>query len=198
MIADIKNLHAKKAVSLSKSVLAALWRLKQASREAIFSHKYVKSLCLDKNKSTHRSCISRLCKKKFISKDREFNNIIALTEEGEKPALFALIDTELNLVKKDDQRWDGGWRLVFFDIPEKKREYRDYLRKVLKAVGFREFQKSIWAYPYPVPGFLRELILYRDIKPHIKFITTNSIDDDSDLRKTFGLPARLQRFLRLK
>ena len=78
--------------------------------------------------------------------------------------------------------------MIVFDVPESKRKHRDYLRKVLKAVGFQEFQKSVWVYPFPVPPFLKQLIFEDDIKPHIRFVTTNLIDDDSDLRKIFGLP----------
>ena len=77
--------------------------------------------------------------------------------------------------------------MVFFDIPEKKREYRDYLRKILKLVGFHEFQRSIWVYPYPVPAFLKDLMFEKNIKPHVRFITTSYVDDDRDLRIIFGL-----------
>lgn len=77
--------------------------------------------------------------------------------------------------------------MLFFDIPEKKRKYRDYLRRVLKLIGFCEFQKSIWIYPYPVPSFLKDLILDKNIKPHVKFVTTKFMDGDEDLRKMFSL-----------
>jgi len=173
-----------KYFSTAKAILAVLWQTNEVGRETLLSHKYVKILCHNKNKATYRSCISRLCKDKLIRKD--YNNIIGLTELGRRSALFAFIEAEARFHKKE-QKWDGGWRIVFFDIPEHKRKYRDYLRKILKLIGFNEFQKSIWIYPYPVPAFLKDLVFEYNIKPHVRFITTNLIDDDSDLRKTFDL-----------
>ena len=174
-----------KNISMAKALLATLWHTKEASREKLLAHRYIKLLCHDKHRNTYRSSISRLYKAKLLRKD--YNNILALTEEGEKRALLAFIEAESSLHKKRGTTWDGGWRMVFFDIPEEKRRYRDYLRKILKLVGFYEFQKSIWVYPYPVPQFLKNYMFEKDIKPHVRFITTDSIDNDKDLRIIFGL-----------
>lgn len=184
MIAEKKLISLKK-FSTAKSVLAALWHLKEAGKQDLFNHKYVKLLCQDKHKGTYRSCISRLHSQQIIKKD--FNNVIALTEKGRNSALLAFIEAELALHNKGGAKWDGGWRMVFFDIPESKRKYRDYLRKVIKTIGFHEFQKSIWIYPHPVPQFLKDLLFEENIKPHVRFVTTNLIDNDADLRKIFGL-----------
>lgn len=35
-------------------------------------------------------------------------------------------------------------KIVVFDIPEKKRGYRDWLREVLKNLKFKMLQKSVW------------------------------------------------------
>jgi DNA-binding transcriptional regulator PaaX len=183
MVTEKKN-HEEKNPSTAKAILAALWHLKEAGRADLLKHKYVKLYCSNKNNGTYRSCISRLAKQNLIRKD--YNDIIALTELGRRKALTAFIKAELGLHKKDGQHWDGGWRIVFFDMPEEKRRHRDHLRQVLKAIGFREFQRSIWAYPFPVPPFLKELLFEDAIKPHVRFITTNMVDDDSSLRKMFG------------
>ena len=174
-----------KSFSMAKAILAVLWQAPEIGKERLLSHRYIKFLCDDKHKNTYRSCIHRLHKAKLITKD--YNSIISLTKEGERPALFAFIEAESALHKAGEARWDGGWRIIFFDIPEKDRKHRDYLRKVLKLVGFKEFQRSIWAYPYPVPNFLKDLISENNIKSHVKFITTSSVSDDSGLRNKFGL-----------
>ena len=187
MVQD-KKTSREKNFSTAKSILAVLWHLKAASRESLFSHRYIKSLCQAKSKATFRSCLSRLCKEKLLKK--EYNDIFVLTDNGQKKALFAFIDTELAFHSDEEARgkkWDGGWRIVFFDVPESKRKYRDYLRRVIRTIGFREFQRSIWIYPYPVPSFLKELLFEENIRSHVRFITTNLVDDDSDLRKVFRL-----------
>ena len=179
------TLKTKNDLSVGKALLAALWHTGDSGKEKLFSHRYIKSFCQDKSKITYRSSISRLCTQQFIKKD--FNNIIGLTEKGRRAAREAFIKAELQLHKRDSGKWDGGWRMVTFDIPEQKRKHRDYLRKVLKAVGFHEFQKSIWIYPFPVPPFLKEVMLEENIKPYVRFITTNLIDDDADIKKVFDL-----------
>src|SRR3989337_210178 len=39
-----------------------------------------------------------------------------------------LLDEAIPLRKFQEKRWDGKWRLVVFDIPEKQRSNRDALR----------------------------------------------------------------------
>ena len=184
MIPDHRT-YPNKNLSVAKALLAALWHTKQVGRDKLLSHRYVRLLCQNKHRNTYRSSISRLYKSKFVKKD--YNNILILTEEGEKESLRAFIEVESALHRKGESSWDGGWRMVFFDIPEEKRKHRDYLRKILKLIGFYEFQRSIWVYPYPVPQFLKSFIFEKEIKPHVRFITTNSIDNDKDLRIIFGL-----------
>lgn len=184
-IMTLENQLLPKNFSMAKAILAVLWQAPEIGKERLFTHKYLSALCGNKHKNTYRSCVHRLQKAGLVQRD--YNKIIALTEEGEKRARFAFIEAESALHKIGEPRWDGGWRIVFFDIPESKRKYRDYFRKVLKLVGFVEFQRSIWAYPYPVPDFLKDLMLEKSIKSHIKFITTNVINDDTDLRDKFGL-----------
>ena len=180
-----KKIYTQKNVSTAKVVLAAMWHLKEAGRDKLFSHKYIRSLCRGKNKNTYRSSIFRLCEAKLLKKN--YNDVFTLTDKGTGQALSAFIEAESILHKKGNQHWDGGWRMVFFDIPEKKRKYRDYLRKILKLVGFHEFQRSIWVYPYPVPAFLKDLMFEKNIKPYVRFITTSQVDSDKDLRIIFGL-----------
>ncbi len=84
-------------------------------------------------------------------------------------------------------RWDGKWRIIFFDVPEKKRRLRDELRSMIRTIGFREFQKSIWVYPYKVPGFLSDILFEENIKHYTRLITTDKIEYDQDLRKMFKL-----------
>jgi CRISPR-associated endonuclease Cas2 len=54
--------------------------------------------------------------------------------------------------------WDKKWRLVSFDIPEKQRLVRDNLRKQLKILGFKHFQRSVWVSPLPADKQLQSLV----------------------------------------
>jgi phenylacetic acid degradation operon negative regulatory protein len=46
--------------------------------------------------------------------------------------------------------WDGKWRMVLFDIPEKDRRLRDLLRRHLGAGHFGYLQNSVWVSPDPL------------------------------------------------
>ena len=63
--------------------------------------------------------------------------IYRLTDSGKDKALWARM-------KISDEVWDGKWRIVVWDIPEKRRSARDLLRFKLKMLGFKLLQKSIW------------------------------------------------------
>lgn len=170
---------------LSKAMLASLWKLKESGRDNLYNHKYIKYLCLKKKKTTYRTCISRLLKNGLVEK--QYNNIISLTEKGKEPASRCFVEAETALFRHSFEKWDGGWRIILFDIPEIKRKHRDYLRKILKRIGFYELQHSVWIYPYPVPPFLKEIILNNDLKEYVTFIATSNIQNDFRILKNFGL-----------
>jgi phenylacetic acid degradation operon negative regulatory protein len=46
------------------------------------------------------------------------------------------------------KRWDHLWRMVVFDIPEKKKNDRDQFREKLRGLGFFPFQKSMYITPF--------------------------------------------------
>ena len=46
--------------------------------------------------------------------------------------------------------WDGKWRMVVFDLPERKRGLRNEFRKQLRAARFGGLQGSVWISPDPV------------------------------------------------
>lgn len=178
-------MNSGKKISFATAILASLWYVRAITNKSLQAHPYLKLLCSDRKPGTHRSTIFRLNKAGLVKKR---NDKIELTEKGIPEALFAFIDAESCLFKNNFfQKWDKAWRIIFFDIPENKRRYRDYLRNTLKKVGFKEMQRSIWVYPYTVPSFLKELLFNQNIKTHVRFITTDNLENDADLRKTFNL-----------
>lgn len=68
-----------------------------------------------------------------------------------------LLDEVLPLRELQRVRWDGIWRLVVFDIPEKRKGIRDALRKKLRGLGFGMWQKSVYVTPH---NFMHEMNEY--------------------------------------
>lgn len=172
-------------ISVARTVLAAFWYSKNIDIKQLKNHPYLQLLSNDKTNATFRSTLSRLLKAGILKREE---NMLLLTEKGWQSSLLAYIDAEISLHKTNFfQKWDNAWRIVLFDIPEKKRQYRDYLRKILKRIGFKEMQRSIWINPYPVPSFLSEILYAAEIKSYIRFITTDSLNNDEDFKKLFNL-----------
>ena len=89
MMTPEKKIYSQKNISVAKVVLAVMWHLKEAGKDKLFSHKYIRSLCQGKHKNTYRSCIFRLCKARLLKKG--YNNILTLTDKGAGQALSAFI-----------------------------------------------------------------------------------------------------------
>lgn len=84
--------------------------------------------------------------------------------------------------------WDGKWRIVMFDIREKRRRTRSQLRLLLSGAGFLRLQDSVWIYPYPCDEFIGL------VRAHLKsgtgemlsFVAT-ALESDKKLREHFHL-----------
>ena len=46
------------------------------------------------------------------------------------------------------KRWDNKWRIVIFDVREKRRACRDAIREALREFGFKHLHDSVWVYPF--------------------------------------------------
>lgn len=79
---------------------------------------------------------------------------ISLTDEGRKKARQFSIDT-LTIARV--KRWDKKWRMVLFDVEEKRKLTREALRGKLKELGFYQLQKSVWVHAFPCERELHKL-----------------------------------------
>ena len=90
------------------------------------------------NKSTLSQALKRLRERGLIELVSDKTLEYRLTDSGKQKAVWEALMV-------DKKKWDGRWRLVIFDIPEKRRQARNLLRDSLKKWGFVHWQKSVWA-----------------------------------------------------
>ncbi len=83
--------------------------------------------------------------------------------------------------------WDKKWRLVIFDVPEKFKIGRNALRRKLKTLGFYQFQKSVFAFPYDCKDEIDFLVEFFNIRKYVRYGILEFIDNDLHLRKEFSL-----------
>jgi len=110
---------------------------------------------------------------------------ISLTQEGRRKAGIFQIN---NLKIKRPKQWDKKWRLLMFDISQKRKILREALRGKLKELGFLPFQKSIWIHPFDCSA---EVELLKDFfglsVKEIQLIVAEDIGDDSVFLQRFKL-----------
>jgi len=112
------------------------------------------------------------------------DNKLRLTPTG-TAALRKLELADYKLQKP--KRWDGKWRVLIFDIPEKRKGLRDKVRRTLTAVGFVRLQDSVWLYPYDCEDLI--VLLKADFKigKDLLYLIVDSLENDTAFRKFFGI-----------
>ena len=88
---------------------------------------------------------------------------------------------------KKPRRWDKKWRILIFDIPEKRRHIREKIRHVLRSFEFERLQDSVWVYPYECRDVLELLRTKYGVRFDALSVLAESIDNDRWLRKQFRL-----------
>lgn len=128
-----------------------------------------------KSKKELYNSVYRLRQQGLIEELKSSKNLISLTPDG------------IRLIHKFNPKKDGIWKIIIFDIPEKKRYVRTVLRSKLESIGFKKWQNSTWVSPYALdPAIELEL---NELSKHyfVRLIKTNDINNTSDLNKLFPI-----------
>lgn len=84
--------------------------------------------------------------------------------------------------------WDGKWRVLIFDIKEKRRRIRNTLRHLLTGAGFVRLQDSVWVYPYPCDEFVALVRAHlASGVGELRSLVAEALESDKALREHFGL-----------
>lgn len=92
-----------------------------------------------------------------------------------------------HIAVRSQEHWDGIWRLVLFDIPNKHRWARECFRAKLKDMDFFQLQKSIFVTPYPCEKEISFLAGLFHIASSVRVAEATTIGDDTHLRAHFNL-----------
>ena len=120
-------------------------------------------------KSSFALAIQRLRENGLVDFVDDNELILRLTDIGREKTLM------LSLLENED-KWDRKWRIIIFDIPEKRRIARDLLRQKLKGWGFIPWQQSVWVTKKNCTKQLRDFIKKIGIKDWVKVIESDNVD----------------------
>lgn len=91
------------------------------------------------------------------------SNSYKLTEKG-----FYHLCLKFPFFRFLKDNWDGKWRIISYEIPEKKRRLRDRLRREVAGWGLGPWHRSFWLTPHPIIKNLRELVFGKEEEKYIQ------------------------------
>ena len=132
--------------------------------EVEFSSLTLNPFNLDLNKKTH-GAIYQLEIDRCITKrvDQDNKTHCKLTDEG-----FAELCLRFPFFRFIKHEWDSTFRILSYEIPEKKRELRDKLRRSVSGWGLGPWHRSFWITPHPIIPPLRRLIAQREEEKYVQ------------------------------
>jgi len=143
----------------------------------------------DKGEKIDKTKVKRVLynlEKKGLISLREVNgDLLAEFNRDGKKAIFRYKFDELEI--KKPKKWDGQFRVVIFDIPEKKKQARDILREKLEKLGFYQLQKSVFVYPFECQEEIELITRVYEIEPSVYFMRVNYIDNQRKIKEKFNL-----------
>ncbi len=133
-----------------------------------------------------KSAMVNLHKRKLIEyiSDKKGVITVRITTKGE--SVLRLFSIDLIKIQKPKQ-WDHKWRIVMFDLPIKYTKARDSLRLKLKQLGFVQFQKSVWIYPYPCFDEILFITDYYKIGKYVEVLEVLNLLHEEKFKKLFNL-----------
>lgn len=109
---------------------------------------------------------------------------VVLSEGGKE--LIRKFNIETMKLKRP-ARWDRKWRVVFFDVPEKRRIIRDALRQKLRDLDFYELQKSVFVSPFPCREEIDLISEFFEARSYIRFGELLHLTNEAQIQLYFDL-----------
>ena len=179
-----------KKESIQNGIVAALYGAAiittiAAAPNAVQLFKYLQPYIGKRNARKRMSqAISRLVSRGVLRRKGYGNAArLELTAAGKQYA-NALFDAA-DLVITKPKRWDGRWRIVMFDIWERRRPVRDKLRYLLQKIGFVKIQNSVWVYPYDCEEVIAIIRTELKVGRGATYLIADGIEGDGLLKSHF-------------
>ena len=117
--------------------------------------------------ATIRQSLRRLEKYGFVER-RDSKYLI--TSQGKK-----FLETLLHKKEEQNRPWDKKYRVVIFDVPEKLRKNRNWLRAELYNLGYKKLQQSVFIGKKPLPEDIIEGIKQNKIGKCVNYLLVDKV-----------------------
>lgn len=113
-------------------------------------------------KESVRVALTRLSKKRYVNTS---TSGWLLTKRGKK--YFNNVSL-LSYIPSPFQKDSSNSTIIAFDIPEKDRKIRNWLRNQIKIFGYKMLQQSLWIGPGPLPYLFFKRLEDLNIRKNVK------------------------------
>lgn len=137
------------------------------------SHQIVFDISFNKKTKT---TLLQLQKEEMIEKSSDDKPMYKLTEKG-----FQTLALVFPFVRYLKDKWDGKWRILSYEIPEKKRDLRDRLRREVAGWGLGPWHRSFWITPHPIIESLKVLLNGKEEKEFIQAFEAEHIFGEREI-----------------
>ncbi|MDP2665830.1 MAG: CRISPR-associated endonuclease Cas2 [bacterium] len=150
---------------------------------------------LDRGKNRRKELYDRADQALYRLRDKKL--ITFSKTEGRRPIVHLTADGKTEITKiillqykiSETVVWDGKWRVVIFDIREKRRKIRQRLRMLLVGAGMVRLQDSVWVHPYPCDELVA--LVRANLGSgtgELLYFIAEGLESDRRLREHFNLP----------
>ncbi|MFA6251406.1 MAG: hypothetical protein WC603_02150 [Candidatus Paceibacterota bacterium] len=174
-----------KVGSLEKGLLKLILNVKNCELPNKYDESFSDIFKTIRQKMEYSNTTKRMIKKGLLRYTNKNENLgIVLTNKGKDLARKYLLE---DIKLTENHNWDNKWRIVMFDIPEKKKKIRNTIRFHLKRIGFVQIQGSVWIFPYPCEEIITIIKNNFNLEDEIIYITTEQFEKDYRLKKIFRI-----------
>ena len=132
-----------------------------------------------------KTAAGRLTAKGLLKYDRG-RRVYEITDAGHRR--IALEHARTGQPARAKRHWDKRYRLVMFDIPEKRRNLRRRLRALMTDFGFLRLQDSVWISPYDCEDLIALVKAELHIGKDVLYAVVDQLEHDTWVRAHFKLP----------
>lgn len=92
-----------------------------------------------------------------------------------------------NYKLRKPEKWDGKWRVIIYDIPQKKKKTRNRIITIFHQAGFERLQNSVWVFPYDCEDVIGLLKSDLGVGKNLLYMIVDQLENDKYLRDIFDL-----------
>lgn len=173
-------------VLLSSIALSGVVLVATIAPNALAQLRYLPAIKRAQLRYRAKTTLGRLAIQGLIEfEKRNGKSYARITPAGRKALIFEQQKAVIRDGKK--RRWDKRWRVIIFDIPERRRKARDRLRITMRELGFARLQDSVWVYPYDCEDLMALIKADLKIGTAVLYMVVEHIENDKHLRAQFAL-----------